>query len=92
MKQINSQEIIEKKICNAKIDGATPNFTAYFASFISGGLGGVIAFGSVMGAFKKMMGGLWVGGNVYLTSASIIFKPNKLNSAQQFPDRAQTTQ
>lgn len=83
MSQINDQEIIEKKVCNAKIEGATPNFTAYFVSFVSGGLGGAIAFASVIGAFKKMMGGLWIGGNVYLTSKSIIFKPNKLNTALQ---------
>ncbi len=80
MNLINDQEIIEKKVCNAKIEGATPNFTAYLVSFVSGGLGGVIALGSVMGAFKKMIGGLWVGGNAYLTSKSIIFKPNKLNA------------
>lgn len=66
-----------------QIVGATPNFTAYFASFVTGGLGGAIAFAGVMGAFKKMMGGLWVGGNVYITTKSIIFKPNKLNTALQ---------
>lgn len=83
MNRINGQEIIEKKVCNAKIVGATPNFSAYFASFVSSGLGGAIAFASVIGAFKKMLGGLWVGGNVYLTSASVIFEPNKLNAALQ---------
>jgi len=83
MSSINGQEVIEKKACNAKIKRATLNSTAYFASFVTGGLGGAISFAAVTGVLKKMMGGLWVGGNVYLTTKSIIFKPNELNAALQ---------
>lgn len=32
-------------------------------------------------AVKKLMGGLWVGGNVYLTEDAVEFHPNGLNRA-----------
>ncbi|MEM9055388.1 MAG: hypothetical protein AAGB16_08685 [Pseudomonadota bacterium] len=32
-------------------------------------------------AVKKLMGGLWVGGNIYLTEDAIEFHPNGLNRA-----------
>jgi len=40
MDQINGQNFIEKKACNAKIVDATPNFTAYLVSFVSGSISG----------------------------------------------------
>jgi hypothetical protein len=70
MDEINGQAVIEKKVCNALIQGAKPNFNLYLISPESFG-----------GPFNQMMDGLWVGGNIYLTDKSIIFKPNKLNAA-----------
>lgn len=75
--------LIEKKVCNALIENAKPNFTAYLVSLIAGGVGGVAALGAVLGCFKKMLGGLWVGGTVVLTNEKIIFSPNKINTIIQ---------
>ena len=76
-------DAIEKKTCNALIENAKPNFTAYLISLVTGGVGGVVAIGAVLGCFKKMLGGLWVGGTTYLTKGKIVFAPNKLNKMLQ---------
>lgn len=76
-------DAIEKKTCNALIENAKPNFNAYLISLITGGVGGVVAISAVLGGFKKMLGGLWVGGTTYLTKENIIFTPNKLNKMFQ---------
>lgn len=76
-------EAIEKKTCNALIVNAKPNFNAYLFSLVIGGVGGVVAIGAVLGCFKKMLGGLWVGGTTYLTKEKIVFTPNKLNKMFQ---------
>ena len=74
---------IEKKVCNALIENANPNFNFYLISFVTSGVVGAIGMGAIMGSFKKMMGGLWVGGTTYLTKEKIIFTPNKLNKMLQ---------
>lgn len=72
-------DAIDKKTCNALIENAKPNFNVYLISLVTGGVGGVVAMSAVLGGFKKMLGGLWVGGTTYLTKEKIVFAPNKLN-------------
>ena len=76
-------DAIEKKTCNAFIENAKPNFNAYLISLVTGGVAGVVAIGAALGCFKKMLGGLWVGGTTYLTKEKILFTPNKLNKIFQ---------
>jgi hypothetical protein len=70
------------------IENAKPNFNFYLISFFSSGGGvvgavGAVAMGALMGSFKKMLRGLWVGGTTYLTEEKIIFAPNELNKMLQ---------
>lgn len=38
--------------------------------------------------FRRLLGGLWVGGNAVLTSTELVFTPNALNSAlHQEPEK-----
>jgi len=76
-------DAIEKKTCNALIENAKPSFNLYLISLVTGGVGGVVAMSALFGGFKKMLGGLWVGGTTYLTKEKIVFVPNKLNRLLQ---------
>jgi len=64
-----------KKLCNALIKDANPKFLTYCV----GGAGAAIPMKLTLGIFKKVMGGLWVGGSVTLDNQMLIFKPNKIN-------------
>ena len=58
------KKYIDKRIANALIPKAQ-------AKGLMGGLTGAVA--------KQTMGGLWVGGNAWLTAKEISFEPNGLN-------------
>jgi len=79
MYQISELQVIEKKICNALIKDAKPNFNFYIVPFASNGVAGMVIADAVIKSFKKMFDGLWVGGTVYMASDCVIFNPNSLN-------------
>ena len=83
MNRNSTTDVIEKKTSNALIENATPNFNVYLISFATGGVGGVLAMGAILGGANKIFKGLWVGGTTYLTKEKIIFEPNKLNNMFQ---------
>jgi hypothetical protein len=75
-----AQHIIGKRLCNALIRDAEPDFGAFFAIADLVGLGTAKnSVNAVSSLAKKLMGGLWVGGTTYLTKDSIVFRPNFLN-------------
>ena len=75
-----TKNIIDKRLCNALIKDAEPDFDVFFNVANAVGLGAVkTPIGSVVSVAKKLMGGLWVGGTTYLTKDAIVFRPNILN-------------
>lgn len=74
------QSAIDKRLSNALIKDAEPDFEVFFAVSEVLGLGaGKGAVNSVSLVAKKLVGGLWVGGTTYLADDAIIFRPNLLN-------------
>jgi hypothetical protein len=65
------EELVAEKKANALIADAQ---TAY-----SGATHGVLS--GVIEAFRKRMGGLWVGGTASLYETKLVFRPNRLNRA-----------
>ncbi|MEM7767951.1 MAG: hypothetical protein AAF253_10755 [Pseudomonadota bacterium] len=70
-------EWIEKRMANALLPDAKIGFGAGTAMGRPGRFG--------LGMVEKAMGGLWVGGTAYLTSAAVEFHPNGLNKAVHAP-------
>jgi len=80
------QKILGKRVSNALIKDAEPDFEALFivadvAELV--GLEGVPPIKNsiklTMSLSRKLMGGLWVGGTTYLTEDALVFRPNWLN-------------
>jgi len=77
------QNVIDRRLCNALIKDAEPDFEAFllFAEIV--GLEEISkpikSIKSTMSIAKKLLDGLWVGGTSYLTRDAIIFRPNLLN-------------
>ena len=67
------ENVIAKKMANALMKDAEVSDRTNTLLGPGGRLG--------TNAVKKLMGGLWVGGTVYLTSDAIEFHPNGLNRA-----------
>ncbi len=65
--------VIARKLANALMKDAEIGDTTALALGPGGRLG--------TAAVKKLMGGLWVGGTVYLTEDAVEFHPNGLNRA-----------
>jgi hypothetical protein len=65
-------------VSNALIESAE---LGAFAEVCSIGLGIDNAIGIPLKLIKKLSGGLWVGGRVFLTTHRVIFMPNGLNTA-----------
>lgn len=63
--------LIDKRMANALFKGAKANAGSRMMLGINGRVG--------LKAVEKIMGGLWVGGNAWLTPEAIIFEPNMLN-------------
>ena len=63
--------LIDKRMANALFKGARANAGTRMALGINGRVG--------LKAVEKIMGGLWVGGNAWLTPDALIFEPNALN-------------
>ena len=63
--------IIEKRLANALINEAEPGAMAKKLLGRAGQVG--------LAAATKLVGGMWVGGTVYLTSNTVEFHPNALN-------------
>jgi|SRR6186713_2731555 len=63
---------IKKRVCDALIETAEPNALLKF-------LLRKTKVNIVIGVVKRLGGGLWVGGNVYLYPDAIEFRPNGLN-------------
>jgi hypothetical protein len=75
-----AQSVLGKRLCNALIKDAEPDFDAFFAVTDMVGLGAAKKpVSAVSSVAKKLFGGLWVGGTTYLTKDAIIFRPNFLN-------------
>lgn len=73
------ENISVKRTCNALIEDAQAGFCAYLVS-VAGGIESLASTVVVLAAFKKAMGGLWVGGTVLLTSTSLQFRSNAVNN------------
>ena len=71
----------ERKIGNALIEHAKPNFKVYLIPLVTGGLAGVIGLGAALATTKFLNGGLWVGGEFELSESTIAFRPNAMNRA-----------
>lgn len=67
------KNLIDKRMANALITGAEASGFANKAMGVGGQMG--------MKVVQKVMGGLWVGGNAWLTPDELIFEPNKVNVA-----------
>ena len=67
------ENVIARKLANALMKDAEIGDTTALALGPGGRLG--------TAAVKKLMGGLWVGGTVYLTEDAVEFHPNGLNRA-----------
>ena len=65
------EEVLLTKVANALIEDVR------VSSMISP------VAGPVLGLFRSWAGGLWVGGRVTLTTASVVFAPNALNRMVQ---------
>ena len=72
------QPILEWTV-NALIPGAEPNSEFARASFVFDPRGRGI-FKAVLGGFKKLQGGLWVGGRLHAGDDRLTFVPNALNA------------
>ena len=78
--QDRPQNIIGKRLSNALIKDAEPDFGVFFDVADVVGLGAVKStLTAELSVFKKLMGGLWVGGTTYLTEDAIKFRPNLIN-------------
>jgi hypothetical protein len=65
------ENVVARKLANALMKDAEINDTTSLALGPGGRLG--------TAAVKKLMGGLWVGGTVYLTEDAVEFHPNGIN-------------
>lgn len=79
MDESNLSDVVESKVCNAKITNASPSFGCYIVAGAGGGLVGAAVTGVVLKVFKSMTCGLWVGGRIFLTTSYLLFEPNKVN-------------
>jgi hypothetical protein len=74
------QRILEKRVSNALIKDAVPDFEILFIVADMVGLEEIKnPLKLTMAVTKKMMGGLWVGGTTYLTEDALVFRPNWAN-------------
>ncbi len=64
--------LIKKRVCDALIQTAEPNALLRFLLRRT-------KADMVVGVVKRLTGGLWVGGNVYLYQDAVEFRPNGLN-------------
>ena len=63
---------IKKRVCEALIQAAEPNAVLKFLLRRT-------KVNIVIGVLRRLTGGLWVGGNVYLFQDAVEFRPNGLN-------------
>ena len=63
---------IKKRVCEALIRTAEPNAVLKFLLRRT-------KVNIVVGVLRRLTGGLWVGGNVYLFQDAVEFRPNGLN-------------
>lgn len=74
-----SQNIIGKRLSNALIKDAEPDFKVFLIADLVG-LGAIkVPLTAELSLFKKFWGGLWVGGTTYLTEDAVTFRPNRMN-------------
>lgn len=74
------EQLLAYRVCNACLTDVEPN---EFFDLVMRALGAKQGAGAVLGLTKRLTGGLWVGGRVFLTSQRIVFMPNALNTAIQ---------
>ena len=72
------ERVVDWRTCNACLKDAEPNRLGRFV-MLKGPVEATAAM--VLRAVKRMMGGLWVGGRVFLTTRRVVFMPNALNRA-----------
>jgi hypothetical protein len=75
------ENIIGKRLSNALIKDAVADFELFFkvVGLKRLGLLAKPLLNAQLSVFKKLMGGLWVGGTTYLTEDAVIFRPNRMN-------------
>lgn len=71
----------ERKIGNALIEHAKPDFKVYLIPLAMEGVVAAVGFAAVVAASKFLNGGLWVGGEIELGATTITFRPNAMNRA-----------
>lgn len=72
------ETVIETRVANACLADAEPNALFRYVMDATGASKGA---DPALELIRKMSGGLWVGGRVFLTSHRIVFLPNALNRA-----------
>jgi len=78
---------IARKLCNALIKDAEADFGLVFGLFGAIGIdANEEVFEKTIAGFKKMYGGLWVGGTAVLTEEAVAFQPNLVNKLVHMQD------
>lgn len=72
------ERVLDWRTCNACLADAEPSRLAQLV-MLKGPIEATAEM--VLKAVRKMMGGLWVGGRVFLTTHRVVFVPNALNRA-----------
>ncbi|HBE88487.1 MAG TPA: hypothetical protein DDW67_05025 [Elusimicrobia bacterium] len=81
---MDKEEILIDKLCNALIpDAEVSPGVAVFGGVEGSMLGSAVD--STLASFRKKHGGLWVGGRIYVTTASVTFSVNAMNKAFHSP-------
>ena len=83
------QEVLAEKVVNFLIPDAEADLSIYRSNNQLPSLEGAVtdlAIDGMLKGFKKLFGGLWVGGTVSLTSSNLSFVPNAINMASHKGD------
>lgn len=76
-------EIIEKKAANALIEKVSPSAATYALAVAltpDTPVSALVVMATTLTIAKKVLGGLWVGGQVLLKQNEISFEPNRINT------------
>ncbi len=72
------ETLVDYHVCNACLKDAKVN---RLSGLMLNAMGSGPETDAVLGLIRKLSGGLWVGGRVFLTSHRIVFWPNRINRA-----------
>lgn len=81
---MDKEEILIDKLCNAFMPEADASPGAAAVGEAAGAMIGDVVENEIA-SFRKKHGGLWVGGRIYITTASVTFSVNAMNAKFHSP-------